>query len=133
MSDPEWPRPRPSLSDAPFWEYARRRELRLQRCSSCRAWRFPPAPVCDQCLSPEAEWAPLSGRGTIYSWIVFHRQYFPALPPPYNVASVELAEGPLFIGNVINVPNAGITIGLPVRVAWREVTSDLVLPVFEPA
>ena len=133
MSDPEWPRPRPSLSDAPFWEYARRRELRLQRCSSCRAWRFPPAPVCDQCLSPEAEWAPLSGRGTIYSWIVFHRQYFPALPPPYNVASVELAEGPLFIGNVINVPDDAITIGLPVRVAWREVAPDLVLPVFEPA
>ena len=133
MSDPEWPRPRPSLSDAPFWEYARRRELRLQRCSNCRAWRFPPAPVCDQCLSPEAEWAPLSGRGTIYSWIVFHRQYFPALPPPYNVASIELAEGPLFIGNVINVPDDAITIGLPVRVAWREVAPDLVLPVFEPA
>ena len=133
MSDPEWPHPRPSLVDAPFWEYARRRELRLQQCLSCRAWRFPPAPICDQCLSPEAEWAELSGRGTVYSWVVFHRQYFPSLPPPYNVASIELAEGPLLIANVINIADDAIAIGLPVRVAWREVAPDLVLPVFEPA
>ena len=133
MSDPEWPHPRPSLVDAPFWEYARRRELRLQQCLSCRAWRFPPAPICDQCLSPEAEWAELSGRGTVYSWVVFHRQYFPALPPPYNVASIELAEGPLLIANLINISDDAIAIGLPVRVAWREVAPDLMLPVFEPA
>ncbi len=133
MSDVEWPRPRLSPSDQPFWEYARRRELRLQRCAECRTWRFPPAPVCDQCLSLDAEWAELSGRGTVYSWVVFHRQYFPALPPPYNVASIELAEGPLFIANLVNIDDEAIAIGRPVRVAWRDVGPDFVLPVFEPA
>lgn len=129
----DWPSPRFIGDDAPFWEYARRRELRLQRCTACGAWRFPAAPLCDRCLGPDAEWAPVSGRGTVYSWVIFHRQYFPALPPPYNVASIELAEGPLFIANLIDIPDDAIRIGLPVEIAWREVGPDYVLPVFRPA
>lgn len=132
MSEAAWPQPRLSPSDRPFWEYARQRELRLQRCRDCGAWRFPPAPLCDQCLSPDVDWVAVSGRGTVYSWVVFHRQYFPALPPPYNVASIELVEGPLFIANLVNVAPADIAIGLPVRLTWRDVAPDYVLPVFEP-
>lgn len=130
MSTAPWPPPRRSASDEPFWEYARRRELCLQRCVECGAWHFPAAPICDNCLSLESEWVEVSGRGQVFSWVVFHRQYFPALPPPYNVASIELAEGPLFIANLVDIAVEDIAIGLPVRVDWREVGPDYILPVF---
>ena len=43
----------------------------------------------------------LSGRGTVYSWVVVHQSQHPAFNPdtPYNVVIVELEEGPRLHGN----------------------------------
>src|SRR5690606_1766912 len=39
------------LYDEPFWRYMKEEgEMRLQCCSECGAFRYPPAPVCAECL-----------------------------------------------------------------------------------
>jgi uncharacterized protein len=50
---------------------------------------------CPRCLWEDHEWTSLSGRGTIYSFIVVHRPQHPAFfaGAPYNAAIVELEEG----------------------------------------
>jgi uncharacterized OB-fold protein len=91
------PRPMTGIHEQPFWDAVQRRELRLQRCSACSHVWYPPGPVCPQCLSADWKFEQMSGRGRVVAWTVFHRQYFKALPVPYNVASVEL--GPRVISS----------------------------------
>lgn len=118
------PRPRPGIVDAPFWAYVEQGELRVQRCSACEALRYPPAAVCPECLAAEHEWAPLSGRGTVVSWTVFHRAYFPGLAVPYTVVSVGTQEGPLLIGNLVRADGRQPRGGLPVRAVLEVVAGD---------
>jgi uncharacterized OB-fold protein len=72
-------------------------------------------------LSESFEWERLSGHGTLLSWVVFHRRYFPELPPPYTVAAVELAEGPILIANLLDVDEHPPVLGMAVTVTFEEV------------
>lgn len=130
----EKPLPRPSEDSAPYWEAAQRGELRLQRCGQCGHVRFPPALLCARCLSEEAEWARLSGRGTVYSWIIVHQSQHPAFnaDTPYNVAIVELEEGPRLHTNLVQCRNEEIYIGMPVEVVFEAVNAEVTLPKFRP-
>lgn len=116
-----------------FWDYIDQQELRLQQCADCGEWRFPAGPVCPACLSDEFAWEAVSGEGEIISYVVFRKQYFDAYEPPYNVASIELAEGPLFMSNIIGISIDELDIGQDVSLVFEAVTEDLTLPRFELA
>jgi uncharacterized OB-fold protein len=90
--------------------------------------------ACPQCLSPEAEWQPLSGRGKVFSFIIFHRAYHPAWAAkvPYVVAMIELDEGPMMISNVVGVDPAAVNVGDPVTVDYERVDDAVTIPVFKP-
>ena len=85
-------------------------------------------------------WADASGRGSVYSFTVVHRN---GLPPfrdrlPYVVAVVELEEGPRLTTNVVGLTDADeVRCGMAVRVAFREESHDggapVFIPVFRPA
>jgi uncharacterized OB-fold protein len=47
---------------------------------------------------------------------------------PYNVALVELAEGPQIITQIIGCRNEELRCGASVEVAFDEVTPDVTLP-----
>lgn len=96
------PSPLPNMGDKALWDYAAKGEFRLQRCLDCGEFRYIPASNCPACLSEAVEWAPMSGWGKIASWCVFHRPYFPELPPPYLVVIVETEEGPFVVGNLLD-------------------------------
>lgn len=115
------PKPRRHGDEIPFWEFVQARQLRLQRCADCAALRYPPAPVCPVCLSERSEWAPMAGTGTLLSWVVFHRSYFPELPTPYWVAAVELTEGPILIANLVDADVHPPALGMAVSVTFEEV------------
>ena len=129
------PLPAPDVWSLPFWEATRRHELRMQRCDACGHVRFPPGPTCPRCLSTAATWAPLSGRGTVWSWTVFHQLYYQGFKGelPYNVALVELEEGPRLYTNLVGVANEAIREGLAVVVAFEEATEAWTIPRFRPA
>lgn len=121
---------------AQFWAFTQARELRLQRCDACARVRWPPAPVCDACLAEAFTWAPVSGRGTVLSWVVFHRQYFSEYPAGHVVVSVELEEGPLFLTVPRELGDQPLTAGLAMELAWEASVDrfgDYNLPVFRPA
>lgn len=129
------PLPRITPDNEPFWEAARRHELRLQKCDDCgRIW-WPPGPVCPDCLGERYTWAPVSGRGTVSSFVVFHKAWFPAFAneTPYAVVQVELEEGPRLTANLVDVPPAEIRVGLPVTVVFDDVTAEVTIPRFRRA
>jgi uncharacterized OB-fold protein len=127
---PATPRPVLGFHDGPFWEHVRARSMALQRCDGCGAFRHPPSPACPACLSEASHWEPVSGRGTIISWVVFHRQYLPAYPAPYNVIAVRLAEGPVMVSNLEGDPPERTWIGAPVRLVYATMPDGAVLPRF---
>jgi uncharacterized protein len=120
--------------EEPFWDGFRDHEIRLQVCDRCgRAW-FPIGPVCPFCLSDAFTWKPMSGRGTISTFVVFHKAWAPWLESrvPYAVVQVELAEGPRLTTNLMGVPAAETRIGMPVKACYEQVADDVVLLQFEP-
>lgn len=128
------PLPVPTSESRPFWEAVRRHEFRLQRCHACRKYWFPPSNICPECLSEEWDWAPASGRGTVFSYIIMHRPYHPGFKNdlPYNVAVIELEEGPHLISNVVGCSNEDLYVGMPVEVVFDDVTEEVTLHKFRP-
>ena len=128
---------RPAINDVnrPFWDGCRSGQLKVQRCSDCGRLRYPASVVCPECLGSGAEWQPVSGKGQVFSFVVFHRGYHPAWEGkvPYNVALIELDEGPIMLSNVVEVDNAKLEVGLPVRAAFDAMDDSLAIPVFKPA
>ena len=119
-----------SLYDEPMWASIRGKRMELQQCSSCQKFRYPPAPNCPHCLSMEYKWKPVSGRGAILSWVVFHRQYFDDYKPPYNVVAVQLEEGPIVLSNLSGPEPSGTWIGKPVEITYEESVEGETLPRF---
>jgi uncharacterized OB-fold protein len=125
----------PTLSDEnrPFWDAAKRQELHMQQCQDCNHIRYPINHICPKCLSGRAEWKRLSGRGEVFSYIVFHQVYHAgfAKDVPYNVAMIQLEEGPRMFSNVIGVPTDQVKVGDKVEVTFDKVTEDVTIPRFQ--
>ncbi|MFP6608156.1 MAG: OB-fold domain-containing protein [Myxococcota bacterium] len=128
----ERPLPRPDDASQQYWQGCRDGELRMQRCTPCGHLRFPPRPMCPRCQSFECGWVPVSGRGTVYSWVVAHPPLLPAFVDlaPLVVLLVELEEGDdlRIVGNLLGEGPEDVAIGMPVEVAFEQVAADVVLP-----
>jgi uncharacterized OB-fold protein len=129
-------KPLPAITDEtrPFWDALGHGELRLQRCRGCGEWRYPIAAVCPRCLGAEHEWARSSGRGRVFSFVVFHQVYHEAFRAdvPYNVALVQLEEGPFMFSNLVGIGTDAIRCDMPVHVCFDRVTDAVTLPRFRP-
>ena len=137
--------PLPELERVPnyergFWEGTQAGELRIQRCSNCGLFRHLPTPMCPGCSSLAYEWAAVSGRGFVYSYVIVRHPVHPAIrekeQTPYNVCVIELDEqaGLRICSNVLNIAPEDISIDMPVRVTFVPSVDDpeIVLPVFVP-
>lgn len=128
--------PKSDDDSAPFWEATAKGELRIQKCTECGRLRFPPRPLCPRCQSFEHEWALMSGKGTVWSWVKPHPPLLPAYAEvaPYNVIVVELDEDPAIrlVGNLVEsdegslealgvVDPDSVEIGEPVEVVFAEI------------
>lgn len=120
MTLPTRPRRKLGRYDTAMWEFVDCGELRLQQCRQCDYIRYPPGPGCPVCLSAEAAWVPVSGRGRVLSWATFHREYFPDMPVPYTVVVATLDEGPMLITDFAAIPDR-LSIGAPVVLEYYAV------------
>ena len=132
--DTPYAKPLPTITDLnrDFWEGCRQGRLRMQKCGGCAHIRYPISHVCPRCLSYEYQWTDLSGRGSVFSYVVFHQIYNRAFAQdvPYNVALVQLEEGPRMYSNVVGVPNDAVKVGDRLQVVFDAVTPDVTLPRF---
>lgn len=130
----EYKKPLPTITDEnrEFWEGARRGKLRMQKCRDCGHIRYPISHCCPKCLSYNFEWTDLSGRGEVFSYVVFHQLYNQAFKEdvPYNVALVQLEEGPRMYSNVVGVDNDAVKVGDKVEAVFDPVTPEVTIPRF---
>lgn len=135
MADYKKPLPRPTAASLPFWEAAKRHELQIQRCGSCRVHIFYPREVCPECLSSELQWIKVSGKGTVYSFTIAQEPTHPAFAEdvPYVIAIVELVEGPHLTANIVGCKPDEVQVGMPVVATFDDVTPEMTLVKFRPA
>ncbi len=129
------PLPKPTPLSQPFWDGVKKHRLLVQKCTGCGKLRHAPKPFCPSCLSQEYTWAPLSGRGQVYTYTVMHRSPAPGFEEdiPYVVALVELEEGVRMISGIVGCPPDKVRVGMPVKVVYEDVSKEASIFKFSPA
>lgn len=130
-----WPMPVLDDLNRVYFEGMADGRVMVQKCRACETWLAPGAFVCDNCASEDIAWVPASGKGEVYSYVVYHRAFDPVFKPllPYNVCLIELAEGPRLLANVVGIDNAKLQIGMAVTAVFNKVGEGLPMLQFTPA
>ena len=128
------PVPSPAPESVPYWEAAKQHRLELPRWNSCRRFWFPPSQSCPHCLAADFSFAPVSGRGKVFSFVTYHRVYHPAFEQevPYVVALVELEEGPRLLTNIVGIGVDKVACEMPVKVVFDDMADGVSVPKFTP-
>jgi uncharacterized OB-fold protein len=134
MPEPNRPKPLPVVTEEsrPFWEGCRQGKLVLQYCEQCQRYQFYPRLYCMQCGSNALRWVETSGRGVVYSYTIIRQNKSPEFmnDTPYNVAIVQLEEGPRMLSNIVDVDPLELRVDLPVTVVFDQVSESISLPRF---
>ncbi|MBK1787119.1 Zn-ribbon domain-containing OB-fold protein [Prauserella cavernicola] len=117
-----------------FWDQAGNATLTFQHCDECGFVRWPAAGVCPECLGRGFTWKPVEPRGTVWSWVVYHRAYDKSLREriPYNVALVELTCGVRLLTRLTGFGSAD-PVGAAVEATFEDIAGTGLVPVFAPA
>ncbi|MFJ4962883.1 hypothetical protein EES43_16790 [Streptomyces sp. ADI96-02] len=136
--------PEPDAFTRPYWDAAAEGRLLLRRCTACGRAHHYPREFCPHCWSEDVRWERASGRATLYTWSVVHRNDLPPFGErvPYVAAVVDLAEGPRMMTEVVECAHADLRIGMELEVAFRREAAETpattgagaaeVVPVFRP-
>lgn len=103
----DFPRPQ-----AEYFAHLAEGRFMIQRSASSGAYVFYPRLAEPGTGARDLEWVAASGQGTVFSTTVV-RKKDPA--QSYNVALIDLAEGPRMMSRVVGVPPEDVQIGMPVQ------------------
>jgi uncharacterized protein len=123
-------RPMMNRDSAYFWEGTAAGELRVQTCNACGALRHPPGPACPDCGALDRGHVVASGLGTVFSYVVHRHPPVPGKELPIVIALIDLEEGVRMVGEVVDVADDEIEIGMALRVDFHRVDDELTLPVW---
>lgn len=117
----------------PFWTAGKDGALAIHRCADCAYYVHPPVPFCPKCESRNVAPQTVSGRATVFSFSVNHKQWVPGLPVPYVLALVTIAEQDdvRLVTNIVGCAPEAVTFGMAVEVVFEPV-EDLWVPLFRP-
>ena len=134
MVDYNKPLPNVNEDTREFWTGCKAHELRFQKCKDCGHIRWPASMICPVCHSRDTQWIIASGRGKVYTFVVYHVAYHRGFEDdlPYVVADVELEEGPRLLTNIVGCRPDEVKCDMPVEVTWERITEEFSLPKFRP-
>ncbi|MFM9452937.1 Zn-ribbon domain-containing OB-fold protein [Streptomyces europaeiscabiei] len=118
-----------------YWDAAADGRLLLRRCGAadCGRAHHYPREFCPYCWSEDVRWEEASGRATLYTWSVVHRNDLPPFGErtPYVPAVVDLVEGPRMMTEVVECGQGEgeLRMGMGLEVVFRE-GGGFVVPVF---
>jgi len=140
---PEFPLPDTSWEPIrEFWAGAARQELRLPRCDRCGRLCWYPRAKCRSCEGEAFTWQALSGRGTLFSWVVVTHPFLPQFAGliPFAPALVALEEDPgaRLATRMVDCNLDDLQFEMPVQVAFRPISftgveGEVIAPLFTPA
>jgi uncharacterized OB-fold protein len=116
--------------EAQFAAYLKEGRFMIQQSRSTGAHVFYPRPFVPGTGETDLEWVEASREGTVYSTTVNRRS--PDKGGSYNVALIDLAEGPRMMSRVVGIPAEEVTIGMKVRAKIEELNGAPAI-VWEPA
>jgi uncharacterized OB-fold protein len=118
-----------------YWEAAKHGRLLVKHCNSCGEPHHYPRPFCPFCWSEDVAWREVSGRGTVYTYSIVHRNDLEPFSGwgAYVPAVVELEEGPRLMTTIVDCAHDRLAVGMPVEVVFRDLTDDWAAPDFRPA
>ncbi|ABE47137.1 Zn-ribbon domain-containing OB-fold protein [Polaromonas sp. JS666] len=99
--------------DAQFAQALAQGRFQIQRCSACGQHVFYPRALCTHCGSAQLDWVEPSGIGSVYSSTTVRRK--PQAGGDYNVALVDLAEGPRLMSRIDGIAPDQVHIGMRVQ------------------
>ena len=124
--------PRFETAPLPERDYQRHLEegrFMLQRSRSSGRFVYYPRVAEPRTGATDLEWVPASGEGTVYATTVMRQR---APTPSYNLALIDLAEGPRMMSRVENIAPDAVRIGMKVRARISR-EGDTPIVVFDPA
>lgn len=124
-----------------FWAGAARDELRIPRCDSCSRLCWYPRDRCRACEGESFTWETMSGRGTLFSWVVVTHAFLPQFADltPFAPALVALEDDPSvrLATRMVDCDLDALEFEIPVQVTFRPisftgVSGNVVAPLFVP-
>ena len=104
--------------EAVFHAYLAEGRFMIQRSASTGACVFYPRPFRPGTGETDLEWVEASGEGAVYSTTVNRRS--PEKGGSFNVALIDMAEGPRMLSRVVDIAPEEVTIGMKVRARIEE-------------
>ena len=106
-----------------YFDHAENGEFAVPVCGDCGESHFPPRVACPHCLSADVDLRESDGTGTIYSYTVVHVDYHPMWgeQTPYCNALIDLDDGPVVFGNVVDCAPEAVSVGAAVSVGFEEI------------
>lgn len=117
-------------ADAEFERRLSEGTFSIQRCDDTQKFFFYPREFSPFTGSRNVSWHACSGDATVYSTTVIRRK--PDRGGDYNLAIVELAEGPRMMSRVEGVAPTDVRIGMKVKARIAESDGKPIV-VFDPA
>ena len=116
--------------EAVFRAYLGQGRFMIQRSASTGLHVFYPRVMMPCSGEADLEWVEASGEGTVYATTVNRRR--PSSGGDYNVALIDLAEGPRMMSRVVGIAPEDVKIGMKVTAKIEELNGTPAV-LFEPA
>lgn len=111
-------------------DYVAAGKFMIQRSKSTGNYVFYPRTINPGTGEADLEWVEASGEGTVYATTVNRQR--PDKGGDYNVALIDLKEGPRMMSRVVGIEPSEVKIGMKVKAKVDKI-GDSPAVVFEPA
>lgn len=115
--------------EARFKAFLEEGKFMIQQSASDGSFVFYPRVVNPKSGEANLQWVEASGRGVVYATTVNRQR--PEKGGDYNVALVDLLEGPRMMARVVGIDPDKVTIGLKVKARVGEINGEAAV-LFEP-